>query len=230
MIHRCAGQMHSMVERSLIPPMQRLASALLLTVACTAFCSVSLFGQFKDTANVLPGIPAGHPGWSPFDGPTIWVQAACGIGFAGAGIALGYAAKPKEGDASGVGTGIAEALGLTIAAIGLPLGTYLGGQWMGGNGGWWATLGGCVVGGCVGLLPNIFIKYDNATVTAIVFCVTAVAGGIVGYHLTASPVSDEQGAGSTLRLFSPTDVKRSGDLALDISRPNVRITVVSIRL
>lgn len=199
-------------------------------VAYTVLYTSPLFGQFKDTTNGLASIPTGNIVWAPFDKPTIWVQAGCGIGLAGAGIAIGYAATPKEGDASGVGTGMAEALGLTIAAIGLPLGTYLGGQWMGGNGGWWATLGGCIVGGCVGLVPNIFIKYDNATVTAIVFCVTAVAGGIVGYHLSASPVLDANGAGSSLRWFNPTDVKRSGDLALDTYRPNVRITVVSIRL
>jgi hypothetical protein len=209
--------MHAMQHRLIVMMLMLLPTA-------------SMFGQFKENLNTPDSIVARNLVWVPFDESTMGAQAGCGLGFAGVGIAIGLAASPTGGDAGGVAGGIAIFLGGTIAAMGLPEGIYLGGKWMGGNGSWWATLGGCLVGGLVGLVPNIFIKYGDFGVTAVVFAVGALSGGIAGYHLSASPIEREDHAGTTSLRRSPFVDKGMSPQEPRGIRQSVQITIVSIRL
>ena len=130
--------------------------------------------------------------WKPFNTNTIVVQALGGILFAAGGAAIGYLASPKSGDASGVGGGLAFALGVTLTSIALPTGIYLGRNIMGGNGGFWTTLGGCVAGLAFGFLPNTLNVKKDAAASVVVFGLCTIGGGIVGYNLFASPVYEEK--------------------------------------
>ena len=178
--------------------------------------TVSLFGQ-KNSDKYTAGVPGLHslmiepysvPSrdsnldtdsiaahnmlWKPFSGSTIAVQASGGIIFAAAGAGIGYLAAPQSGDASGVQGGLAFALGVTLVSIGLPAGIYIGGNLMGGNGSFWATLGGCAAGLLIGFIPNALNVNKNEVVSVVVFGLCAIGGGITGYNLTASPVYEEK--------------------------------------
>lgn len=152
--------------------------------------------------------------WKPFTTNTIVVQALGGILFAAGGAAIGYLATPKSGDASGVGGGIAFALGATLTSIALPTGIFLGGNIMGGNGGFWYTLGGCIVGLAVGFLPNTLNVEKNVNVSAVLFGLCTISGGIAGYNLSASPVYEKK------EISSSTNV---------LIHPYFKFTVFSIR-
>ena len=195
-------------------------TSTLIVAMLVPIITTSMAGQFKEGTNAPDSIAARNFLWVPFDGSTMGVQAACGLGFAGVGIAVGVAASPHGSDASGVQGGLALMLGAAIASFGLPEGIYLGGKWMGGNGNWWATAGGCIAGGLLALVPNIFIKYGDTGVTAVVFGVGALAGGITAYNLSASPI--EGGNRAATSFLRPGPSVEKGML--------VRITIVSIRL
>lgn len=130
--------------------------------------------------------------WKPFNTNTIVVQALGGILFTAGGAAIGYLTNPKSGDASGVGGGLAFALGVTLVSIGLPTGIYIGGNIMGGNGNFWATLGGCAAGLLIGFIPNALNVNKNEAVSVVVFGLCTIGGGIAGYNLSASPVYEER--------------------------------------
>ncbi len=104
-----------------------------------------LFAQPKENTNQLDSIIAHNMLWKPFDEKTISVQAACGLGLAGTFITA-YAMRPKVGDASGVGGGLAALFVSMFGSIAIPTGEYYGGKWMGGNGSWWYTVGGTILG------------------------------------------------------------------------------------
>jgi hypothetical protein len=140
------------------------------------------------------------------------------------------AASPKGGDASGVRGGIALFVGAALASIGLPEGIYLGGKWMGGNGGWWPTLGGCAAGGLLGLVPNIFVKYGDAGVTAVVLGIGALAGGIVGYNLSASPIDEGKKAAASYLQSSRSAGKGMPHLFPSVVSPSIQITILTIQL
>lgn len=152
--------------------------------------------------------------WKPFNAPTIGVQALGGVLLAGVGVAIGYLTTPQSGDASGVGGGLAFALGATITCIGLPTGIYIGGNMTGGNGGLWATLGGCIAGTAIGFLPNALNTKKDATISGIIFSICAIGGGIAGYNLSASPVYE---------------VKEITSTSFGL-RPDFQITFLSIHL
>ena len=153
--------------------------------------------------------------WKPFNTNTIVVQALGGSLLAAAGVAIGYLATPKSGDASGVGEGLAFALGVTLASIGLPTGIYIGGNIMGGNGNFWATLGGCAAGLLIGFAPNALNVNKNEAVSVVVFGLCTIGGGIAGYNLSASPVYEESEISS---------------LSNELLHPDFKFTVLSIRL
>jgi len=144
--------------------------------------------------------------WKPFDLTTVGVQAVSGIGFAAVGFALGYLRKPKGGDASGVGGGLAILLASTLGAIALPIGVYFSGNWMGGNGGYWSTFGGSIVVGGLAILP-IAIAGRSDVVSQVLVVIAALGGGIAGYNLSASPVYEEKEASALQNGFINPDFK-----------------------
>jgi hypothetical protein len=63
---------------------------------------------------------------------------------------------------------------------------------MGGNGSFWATLGGCAAGLLIGFIPNALNVNKNEAVSVVVFGLCAIGGGIAGYNLSSSPVYEER--------------------------------------
>lgn len=169
----------------------------------------------SDSKLKIDSIAAQNMLWKPFSGNTIAVQVSGGLLFAAAGAGIGYLAAPQSGDASGVQGGLAFALGATLVSIGLPAGIYLGGNIMGGNGNFWATLGGCAAGLLIGFIPNALNVNKNDAVSIVVFGLCAIGGGVTGYNLTASPVYEEKEISSS----------RSGLL-----HPDFKFTVFSVSL
>ena len=166
--------------------------------------------------------------WKPFDKNTIVVQALGGILFAAGGAAIGYLATPKSGDASGVGGGLAFVLGVTLTSIALPTGIYIGGNIMGGDGGLWYTLGGCIAGLAVGFLPNTLNVKKNVNVSAVLFGLCTVGGGIAGYNLSASTVYESS---STVYIKPRQEIRDQLQIKMsDFFNNNFNIIELSIAL
>ena len=121
------------------------------------------------------------------------VQAVSGIGLA----AVSFALLPGS-HSEGLGAGIAIVLASMLGAASLPTGVYYSGNLMGGNGELWPTLGGCLVGGGLGVLPNIITGHGQVGPAAVRVGIGALAGAIAGYHLSASPIYEKDGTSSSL--------------------------------
>ena len=76
-------------------------------------------------------------------------------------------------------------IGSIVGAFALPTGVYYGGKWMGGNGGYFATVGGSLLGGLL-MLPNGVSGYGVNKVLWVF--VGTLAGAIIGYNGSASNV------------------------------------------
>lgn len=173
-----------------------------------------IYSRSMNYSNPKPdSIDAHNILWKPFDLTTVGVQAVSGIGFAAAGFALGYLTKRKGGDASGLGEGLTILLASTLGAIALPTGVYFSGNWMGGNGGYWSTLGGGIVVGGLAILPIALAGRSDAG-GQILVVIAALGGGIAGYNLSASPVYEE-------KIISSSQI--------GLLQPNFNINICSIR-
>lgn len=121
--------------------------------------------------------------WRPFDAGTMGVQLALEV--AGAGLFLGLAAAVL-GDDDNLEVALPLAL---FAPLVLPGAAYYGGKTMGGN----VTVGGALLGllagGIVPIVAGVLIGDASSTLFQAVCGVSLLAGPIVGYHLSASPVT-----------------------------------------
>jgi len=192
--------------------------------------TMSSFGQTKENTNQLDSIIAHNMLWKPFDEKTIGVQAACGLGLAGTFITA-YAMRPKVGDASGVGAGLAALFVSTFGSIAIPTGVYYSGKWMGGTGGWWYTVGGTILGGgTVGpLLALLFAPHGHFIDIAVAIAVGALGGGIAAYHLSATPIY-ETNVNSTYLPKSPlNNERRMCSLPPNIYQQSFQVTVLFLK-
>ena len=97
---------------------------------------------------------------------------------------------------------------------------------MGGNGSWWSTLGGCIVGGGLAFLPIAGGDKD-----AIIWIgIGALGGGITAYHLSASPVYEAGGIPTSSLQRRPNVETGLHALAPSMHQQNFQITVLSIKL
>jgi len=197
-------------------------SELGLSPFSAAFYSPSL--MLHHTSQAPDSSSAANIIWKPFDLPTVAVQTLGGSAFA-AGV---FALILSGSDASGEGEGFAI-LGATVLGIfALPTGMYLTGNWMGGNGGYWSTLGGCVLGGGVAVLP-IAIAGHSDTGGQVLVLLAALAGGIAGYNLSASPVYKANESASFDLRTVPMLARGSYSMNTGFDHSSVQVTIFSMR-
>lgn len=149
------------------------------------------------------GVAADTVTWRRWDGPTLGLQAATGAGGAIAGLAGGAAIgfglawglsggslRPDQRAAAGT---LAALFGVLGAVVGLPYGVQWGGERRGGNGSFWAALGGELLGGAIGssIASTAFPAEDGKLSSgqyagsAVLTLGLMLVGAEVAYHLTA---------------------------------------------
>jgi photosystem II stability/assembly factor-like uncharacterized protein len=129
--------------------------------------------------------------WKPFDASTVLLQIpgafGGGIVIGGAGALLGAAIDPAHG---GVSAG-ALILGTAGVFFGIPTGVYLVGNWEGGNGGYNSTL----LSGPGMFLGGLLLYAASPPFGIFIMSISPIIGPILGYHLSASSVSQENNSG-----------------------------------
>lgn len=120
--------------------------------------------------------------WRPFDAPTLGVQTLSG-GLGGlAFLAIGYGVVVT-------GDGFDDLIGGAVIAyygsslIGVPLGVYLGGEAMDGNGSLVATFLGGVAGTGLGMLASYSSR--DWRISTPLLATSFLAGPMLAYHLSA---------------------------------------------
>ena len=162
--------------------------------------------------------------WKPFNSTTIAVQAISGIGLAVAiSIPIVNMAK-KGGDFSDLGAVI---IGAPLAFAVLPVAIFWVGELSGGDGSYGWTVVGTLVGGGVGLLPRIISGYGGAEQHFPIATLVGVAGGIIAYHLFASPVSGSVAINDRNESHAVVSFQAR---CLPPSFSDVRITLASVTL
>ncbi len=169
--------------------------------------------------------------WQPFDPLTIGVQSVFGVvggaagGFVGAGA--GYFLSRGSG---GGGWDVLEAsiLGSYVCAtmLGAPLGVYLGGETMGGNGTYWGAMGGGAVGSLIGIAALVLDGSEQAGVP--IMYAAALISPIVGYHLSAPSAETEGRLSGSPPLTQPVVPVSSRPHDPVTPRPDVQMTVLSV--
>ncbi|MBU8896166.1 GlsB/YeaQ/YmgE family stress response membrane protein [Corallococcus sp. H22C18031201] len=114
------------------------------------------------------------------------------VGVLGLGLAGYLAAAPTVGCNSDECSILAVMAGIAGGCIGVPLGTYLGGQLMGGQGRLWPTAVGSLVGWGGALLGQVTLNNGEgggtpSTVMAAALLALPVIGATVGYELSQAP-------------------------------------------
>ncbi len=168
--------------------------------------------------------------WKPFNVPTIGVQVLLGAGLGVGFFELGYSTKPTSGDGTGMGAGLAVILASIMGGAALPCGVFVGGDLMGGNGDPVYTVTGCILGGGIGALPNIISGTGKVDETVALVSVTALLGGITGYHLSASPIYESNFSLSQTRTFYRNIKEDLNCLSPTGMNPNYQIISLSIAL
>ena len=120
--------------------------------------------------------------WKPYNIASIGVQTLTGVTSLGiiAVASISVANDYRFPENLGV-----LLIGSIVGALAMPTGVYFGGKWMGGNGGYFATVGGCLLGGLL-MLPNGISGYGDNKVFWVF--VGTLAGAIIGYNGSASIV------------------------------------------
>ena len=178
----------------------------------------------------LIGIATQNIIWKPFDVPTIGVQVLLGAGLGIGAFELGYSTKPTSGDGTGMGAGFAVIIASIMGCVALPCGVIVGGDLMGGDGDPLYSIAGCILGGGVGFLPNIISGTGKVDETIALVSVTALFGGIAGYHLSASPVYASNTALSNSRRFNHNIKEEKNCFSPKRLNPNFQIIGLSIAL
>lgn len=184
--------------------------------------------------------------WKPFDPATMLVQAGCALVTETvawfAGFYLFSGTEPGGFDRLG-----AMMLGghLFAALVGAPAGTQLGGGLMRGNGKFYGTLAGSVVGTILSTATMYLLRgsSDPWLIVGGMFASYTVPV-IVGYHLTASPMNyyfydDAPEASARAERLSRTPASRdggSGFVRMESAslndpvrpRPDIQITLLRI--
>jgi hypothetical protein len=118
------------------------------------------------------------------------------------GLLTGFLVGSLVTTPGSVETGVATAIGGVGGYVaGTPVGIWLGGNAMNGNGSIWATLGGTAAGILVGGSASVIISASTGGTGGAEFWMIAmpITGGIVGYELTSGPPTDAQ-KGASIRL------------------------------
>jgi photosystem II stability/assembly factor-like uncharacterized protein len=157
--------------------------------------------------------------WKPFDGSTVLLQIPGAFGGAlvmgGAGALLGSALDPSHGGVS-VGSVL---LGTAGVFFGIPTGVYLVGNWKGGNGGYSSTLlwmPGLFLGG-------LLVYAAVPPLGGFIMAVSPIVGPILGYHLSASSVNQENN--STILPMNQNNLASIPGLGTTI---DLRVNVITI--
>ena len=161
-----------------------------------------------ETGERVDGFTAGRAGSEVLTGFGMMV----GGTLAGAltGFLVGSIAATPGSVEAGVGTAIGAAAGYLV---GTPVGVWLGGNAMHGNGSLWATSGGAVGGILVGGALSGIISASTGGTGGAEFWMIAmpITGGIIGYELTSGPPSG-QDSGVSLRLGVSPSAEGRGTL------------------
>ena len=139
--------------------------------------------------------------WKPFDYATVGVQALSGLAVTAIiFIPTDYLANRNRGGSSWIQAGDEiMVVGITIAAVALPLAIYHAGNRMGGNGNkTWAFVGTCGAAGVAMMMRDL----RESESRLIWMSAAGIVGAIVGYHLSSSIVY-ESNEKASLRLFPP---------------------------
>ncbi|MFA6234208.1 MAG: hypothetical protein WC824_08490, partial [Bacteroidota bacterium] len=126
--------------------------------------------------------------WQPYDPLTMGMQALFGAVGGVAGAIAGYKLSSGESGLGGFVRGIVTSY-FVATLITAPLGVYLGGEFMGGNGSIVGTIGGGAAGSLIGFAALSTVK--NGEIGFAIAYVAAIVSPIIGYHLSASPDSTE---------------------------------------
>lgn len=163
--------------------------------------------------------------WDPFELKTIVVQSVTGLGL---GTLIFITDKGNSGSRDGLGEGILILTQSVVGAFAVPSAIYFIGKWMGGNGSYiWTLLGGLGAGG-ISLVPNIIAGTGDQNASIIRTAVLVVAGAILGYHLSASPVFESSSSvfiKPGQEVVSPLQMK-----IIDCFQKNCNIIEFSIEL
>lgn len=130
--------------------------------------------------------------WAPYEGATLAVQSGTGLGFAVvAGGVLGGAAIAVAGGGdiqSATAAVVLAVVGGLVTVAAIPTGVYYGGEWKGGNGdrGW--TMFGGLTGAAVTGVPILTRNEVKLGTLVPLVLLTGLAGSLLGYHASASPV------------------------------------------
>lgn len=215
--------------------------AMLTAQDCTAQSVAAQLQPFQSQmrASQQPLVPPTlHAGtvsdsvlWHPFDTGTMGVQLA--LEAAGAGLFLGAAAAVL-GDDDNLDLALPLAL---FAPLVLPAAAYYGGNAMGGNGTVGGALLGLLVGGIAPIIAAVLIGDASSRVFQAVCGVSLLAGPIVGYHLSASPVTGAS-ADVSLRKRPPASAgfadgfrntsTRQSNFSPTSPHPDISVRIVSI--
>jgi hypothetical protein len=159
--------------------------------------SLSVAGKFLKNVNPKEDDAGRKIIWKQFDGPTVGIQMLLASGLSIGWISIAYPKDFTGSDNTGMQGGIVNSAQIAVAIIGVifvPTGIAVGGEIVGGSGNTWGMIGGSILGGGIG-----FIAAENGSVikaSKLIYLCESV-GGILGYHLTASPVYGTLNTSST---------------------------------
>lgn len=169
--------------------------------------------------------------WQPFDPLTIGVQSVFGAaggaagGFVGfhAGLFLSYGTGGRVVDMLYAGI-----LGSYVFAtmVGAPLGVYLGGETMGGEGTYWGAVEGAAVGSLIGISAVVLDGREQAGIP--VMFAAVLISPIIGYHLSAPSAETEGRLSESLPLTQPIVPVSARPNDSVTPRPDLQMTVLSI--
>ena len=169
--------------------------------------------------------------WRPFDAPTLGVQTLSG----GLGVVLFFAAGygimvTGDGWDDFIGGGVFAYYGSSL--VGIPLGVYIGGEAMDGNGSLVATFLGGVAGAGLGMLAS-YSSRDWRISTPLWFT-TVLACPILAYHISAmldDGAATDEASWQAARRSLPASDPVAPMFATDpvTPRPDVALPLLSVR-
>ncbi|MFA6233990.1 MAG: hypothetical protein WC824_07350 [Bacteroidota bacterium] len=126
--------------------------------------------------------------WQPYDPLTMGMQALFGAVGGVSGAIAAYKLSSGESGLGGFMRGIVTSY-FVATLVTAPLGVYLGGEFMGGNGSFVGTIAGGAAGSLIGIAALSTVK--NGEIGFPIAYAAAIVSPIIGYHLLASPDSTE---------------------------------------
>ncbi|MCO4763477.1 MAG: hypothetical protein KC502_18310 [Myxococcales bacterium] len=170
---------------------------------------------------------ASPAGWQPWNSTTVAMQVVGGAGGAVVGFGVGAlagAAAFTAGNSSGSWDGLVGAIfgGFAGGVVGMGTGTWAAGELTGGDGSLGWTLAGSVAGLIGGMAAGEAIARDPMGLL-IGGGLLGIAGGIVGYNLTAHPAAPGPLSGA-MRVGMDGSVQAGIPLALPYTGADGKVT------